>query len=308
MSTMTPKLQVTRNYRMFKRSDANRQTNVRKHRKLKESMKRYGFLPCYPIVCRRDQHGNLVVKDGQHRLVLAEMLDIAVYWMEIEVDFDVAVINCTSKGWLLRDYAETHAQNGKYAYTFGLQFAKEHSLPIGTAFALLAGVNSFSQVSDDFTEGNFQVKERKWAEAVAAVYTPVVKMAKACKNARFVEACMAATRVEGFDPKRFLSGCEKKREELVSYTTRDLYLAMMERLYNFGRKTPVPLVIPAQNAMKARKKEAAEPDHEPPGIPGSVLNPVPEPPADATPPAPAPEPMEIPAQGASQIPERHGEL
>src|SRR5262245_22388251 len=98
-------IQTTRNYRLFERHEGeNRPLNLKKHKKLIESMKRYGFLACFPLVCVRDPDGRLVVKDGQHRLAIAEMLALPVYWIEEAVDFDVAVINCTSKIWALKDY------------------------------------------------------------------------------------------------------------------------------------------------------------------------------------------------------------
>ena len=121
--TPNRKITATKNYRLFHRSDENRALNLKKHKKLYESMRLYGFLPSFPIVCYRDAKGNLVVKDGQHRLAIAEELGLPVYYVEESIDFDVAVVNCTPKGWTLVDYAQKFAANGVSSYQEHLDFA-----------------------------------------------------------------------------------------------------------------------------------------------------------------------------------------
>src|SRR5688572_23722336 len=176
------KINVTKDYRLFRRSAENRKLNPKKHKRLLESMKKYGFLSCFPIVCSRDNNGKLIVKDGQHRLALAETLGLPVHWVEESVDFDVAIINCTSRIWGLRDFAEKWAANGKTAYADGLEFAESNGLPIGTAFALLGGSTKYSNIQEAFVEGKFKVKDLKWANAVAALYVPIVKMQPETRN------------------------------------------------------------------------------------------------------------------------------
>jgi len=117
-----PKINVTKNYRMFGRSADNREVDLKKHRRLYESMRRYGFLPCYPIICPRDANKHLYVKEGQHRLAIAEELGLPVYWVETDVDFDVAVVNCTQKVWTPIDYAKKHAADNP-DYREGLDFS-----------------------------------------------------------------------------------------------------------------------------------------------------------------------------------------
>lgn len=245
------KIQATKNYRLFTRSPENRPLDMQKHRKLLESMKTYGFLACFPLVVHR-VNGSLVVKDGQHRLAIAESLGLTVHWIEEKADFDVAVINCTSKIWQIRDYAQKFAANGNDAYRAGLDFAEQHSIPIGTAFALLSGSVAFGNIKDDYVAGTFKIKDLAWANAVAGIYGPMIHMSDALKNNRFIEACMAVCRVAEFDAKRLLHGAERCREKLVNYATRDAYLDMMEFIYNFNRSKLFALKIEAIKAMRER--------------------------------------------------------
>ncbi len=262
----SPKIQATKNYALFSRSAQNRDTDIKRHKGLMRSMQKYGFLPCFPIVCTRDKNGGMEVKEGQHRLAIAQSLGIQVWYVVVDTDFDVAEINNTAKGWKLRDYAEVHARNGVAAYEDGLRFADEYKLTIGTAFSLLAGTTCRRQYMPSFIAGTFKVKDRTWAASVAGIYAPLLGMAKCLRTARFVEACMAVCRVKGFDQKRLIGGAERCREKLVAYSTRDAYLDMLEQLYNFGRRELVPLKTLALTAMRDRssvaKKKAAKQHRE----------------------------------------------
>lgn len=246
------KIQHTKNYALFVRHiGENRRFDPKKHKKLKESMQKYGFLKCFPVVIRRT--GDLLeVKDGQHRMAIAEELGLPVFWVEEEIDFDVAVVNSTAKVWQTRDYAQKFADNGMEPYQEGLDFADRHGLSVGLAFSLLGGHTAFTNIQKAFIDGNFKVKDRDWAESVAGLYGPLVVMAPGVKSARLLEACMAACRVPSFDPKRLLAGASRCREKLVSYSTRDAYLDMMEAVYNYGRRDLVGLKSAAVMAMRGR--------------------------------------------------------
>lgn len=246
-------IQSTANYRLFERSSENRKTDLKKHKKLLESMKVYGFLACFPIVVRRDYStGKYIVKEGQHRLVIAEQLGLEVWFVEEEIDFDIAVINCTARVWVLRDYAEKFAANGLMDYREAIDFSERHSLPLGTSISLLAGTTSFSNCSSQFVDGEFKVKDQKWANDVAAIYSPLILMSPALKSVRLVEACMAVCRVPGFDARRLLSCAKRCREKLIPYSTKDAYLDMLEEIYNFGHNKLVGLKSAAIMAMRER--------------------------------------------------------
>ncbi len=245
-------ISTTRNYRMFKLSGDNRPLNLKKRKRLRESMAKYGFLRSYPLSCVRNGDGVLVVKDGQHRLAIAEELGLPVHYYVEDVDYDIGKVNCTQEKWTVRDFAMKFASNGKQAYQDGLDFADAHGMPIGTAFSLLAGTTSWGNVQSQFIAGEFVVKDREWADAVASVYVTLIKLAPEMKNARLMEACMAVCRVNGFDATRLLSGARRCRDKLVAYSTRDAYLELLETAYNYGRKRLFPLKNEAVMAMRDR--------------------------------------------------------
>jgi hypothetical protein len=247
------KIESTKNYRMFhNNSGENRPLDIKKHRKLMESMKLYGFLDCYPIIVYRDASGQWVVKEGQHRLAIAESLGLPVCYVETAVDFDIAIVNNTQKTWSLIDYARKYAASGVKPYQEGLEFMEQYVLPVSKAFSLLAGTAVFHNCAESFYNGTFKIKDRPWANTVAGIYAPLVGLSKAVKNDRMIEACMAVCRVPEFDSRRLLSNAERCREKLVSYTNRDSYLQTLEEIYNFGRKQLFGLKIAAVMAMRER--------------------------------------------------------
>lgn len=251
---MAKRILNTKNYRLFhNNSGDNRPPDLTKHRKLKESMEKYGFLEEYPIIVYRNDEDQLIVKEGQHRLLFAESLGLTVYYVETKTDFDVAEINGTAQNWSVGDYVTKFAFNGSKHYQDALEFSEHYNLPLSTALSLLAGTTTYTNISEQVRGGSFKIKDRPWADMVAGIYVPLISMSPAIKkNARLLEACMAVCRVEDFDPRRLLNGAERCREKLLSYSTRDAYLDMLEDLYNFGRSKLVGLKAAAMMAMRDR--------------------------------------------------------
>lgn len=249
---VSKKLVYTTDYSIFEVSSDNRDLTPDEHRSLVESLRKYKFLKSFPLSCVRNAKGRLVVKDGQHRLAIAQSLGLGVWYIEEDVDYDVAFVSMTPKGWKPKDYAQKHARNGHKQYQEGIDFAKDNRVPITLAFALLGGTTTFGNVSVEFMSGAFQIKDRAWAERVVSIYAPMLKIAPKLRNARFLQACMAVCRVPDFDAKRLVKGAERCRERLVPYSTVEGFLELLQDVYNFGRSGLVPLKISAQAAMRSR--------------------------------------------------------
>jgi len=245
-------IKSTKNYRLFARSAENRPLDEKRHKALYHSMQTYSFLRSFPIVCQRNGGKHLIVKDGQHRLMIAESLDLPVHYIVEDVDFDIAVVNSTAKTWTLKDYAQKHAANRKKAYAEALEFSEQHGIPLVSTFALLGGTTTFSNIRNAVLAGLFKIKDRAWANQVALVYVPLSTMEKKLKSARFLEACMAVCRVPEFDANRLIKSADKCRDKLVSYSTRDAFLDMLESVYNFKRHNLVGLKAAAIMAMRKR--------------------------------------------------------
>ncbi len=249
------KIQVTKNYRLFNRGldeiEDNRDLEPGRHKKLKESMKQYGFLWYFPVVCYRLK-GKLYIKDGQHRLLLSEEMGLPVYYVVTETDFDVAIVSSAAKPWIMSDYIEKYIRKGDEHYREGKEFCEQFGISLGTGFALLMGLVGGSHAANTVRDGQFKIKEREWAQSVASLYVQLCALSVSLRKKQFLSACMALFRVDDFDPKRLIEGAENCREKLVAYATRDAYLAMLEDVYNYRRHNLVGLKAAALTAMKNR--------------------------------------------------------
>lgn len=244
---------TTKNYRLFNRSDENRNLILKKHKRLYGSMRQYGFLDCFPIVCFSNSNGLLVVKDGQHRLAIAEELGLPVSYIVTERDFDVATTNSGTVNWNMLDYANRWIAKGHKNYQIGLEFAARYGLPLGVSFGMLAGTAAYTNVESEFKDGTYKIKDVAWAESVAGLYSKLLAFAPLqLRNTRFLEACMAVCRLPEFDSNRMIRCAERCRDQLVAYSNRDAFLGMLEAVYNHGQKRMVPLKVEAIQVMRDR--------------------------------------------------------
>lgn len=246
------KVQKTKNYRMFARSHDNRPLDIDKHRRLKSSMEKYGFLKSFPLSVTRNDKGGLYLKDGQHRLAVAESLDIPVWWLEETVDYNIAEINCTSKLWMFSDYIRTHAHNGMKDFQELLEFSEQHGIDMTSAASILSGNCGYSNIANSIKDGTYKIKDRTHASLVVSIYKPLLSFSKQVNKKRMMEACIAVSRVPDFSPQRLIDGAKRCQDKLGSFSTREAYLEAFEEIYNFGRKSLFGLKSASLMAMKER--------------------------------------------------------
>lgn len=246
------KILSTTNYSLFELLDKNRSIKVEEHRELWESMQHYGFLIDYPISVRREPNGKLYIKDGQHRFTFAQRLNLPIFYIEGKVDYDVARVNSTIVKWNTGDYAESKAHQGIESYQELKEFVEEFQMPVGITAAMLSGTVSFTNIKKQFKCGGFKIKDRHFAERVGRLFRSFVLINKKTDSVRLIEALAAVCRVQAFDDAHLLHRADQNRSLVIQCGTKDSYMDMIERIYNFRSKQPFPLKFEAQQAMKAR--------------------------------------------------------
>lgn len=254
MSEAIPKILSTKKYELFGMLDENRPVDVGspRRRRLMKSMQKSGWIRELPMLCVRNNN-RLFVKDGQHRLAIARELGIQVWYVVIESgDIDVRTINGTQTPWNFLDYGGSFAAQGKSDYAEAMHFAKEHGIAASTAAALLIDHNSVGEISNQWKNGTFRIANRKGADIVAEVFSFVRSLNKQVGNRYMLCAIQACCLVPSFDTQRFMKAAERHPEMLAKYGSRDGYLDMIQRIYNFGRSIHFPLRIEAENALRRR--------------------------------------------------------
>lgn len=254
---MNYKLQRTTNYSQFSFSKANRGVDLMdlrpEHRKLRESMREYGFLPSFPIMVRCI-NGRFIADDGQHRLTFAKELGLEVFFVEVDTDVDLAVINQAQAPWRADDFAKRWASDGRDAYIEGCAFARYYDIPIPLAFSMLAGTCNFTNIKDDFRSGSFQIRNRQYADKVASTYLKLAGINKDLRKTVVMSALWKCFIVDDFDESRIISTAERRPDLITRPSTEEMAMKILEELYNFGRKEKFPLAFVAKEKSKTRKE------------------------------------------------------
>lgn len=255
MAPSDPKLQKTRNYAQFVSSKANRVLQSEafrpQHVRLMESMRKFGFLPSFPITVRM-VGGKFQVEDGQHRLYFAKTLGIDVYFVVIDKEIDVAEINQAQASWKIQDYTNRWAQAGNSDYIQAHEFATRYNLSIGDSFALLTLNSSFGNISKTVRAGAWKITELEKATVIAQCYSDVCACQGVKRHQNLFKAVYACNFVAGFDSHRLIDSIQKRAGSWINGGHWLDYLQQLEDFYNFSRKVKVPLKFDAQEAMRAR--------------------------------------------------------
>lgn len=262
MAPSDPKLQKTRNYAQFISSKTNRVLQSEsfrpQHVRLMESMRKFGFLPSFPITVRM-VGGKLQVEDGQHRLYFAKTLGIDVFFVVIDKEIDVAEINQAQATWQVKDYTNRWAQAGNVDYIQAHEFADRYSLPISDAFGLLTLNSSFGNISKQVRAGAWKITELEKATVIAQCYSDVCACQGVKRHKNLYKAVYACNFVPGFDSHRLIDSIQKRAGSWINGGHWIDYLQQLEDFYNFGRKVKVPLKFDAQESMRLRSAASKRP-------------------------------------------------
>ena len=248
-----PKLQHEKNYKLFLMNEENRpiDPDAYHYRKLRTSMQRYGFLPAYPLHCR-PRNGRLEIFDGHRRFSVAKELGLPV-WFVVYDDgqLDLPFINETQEKWNLSDYVGSRAQQGRSDYVELQEFSKTNEIPLSIAAALLAGCAGVAGITlMRIRSGDFEIKDRDIAQRVASVYRSIKSISRITRHAGFVNALTRCMRVKGFNASRLIENARKCPGKLVTQPDIQGFLRMLEEIYNFQSRAPIPLAFLANEMSK----------------------------------------------------------
>lgn len=251
MATGNYKLMSTKNYDLFSYDKENRPLELDKRSKLRRSLRIHGFIAAYPlhVVVKRSR---LFIRDGQHRLAIARELGISVFYVICDDAADIAELNDTQQKWKINEYAGRYAAAGNQNYVEVIEFSARHAIPISTSMAILGDNAQERNLMEKFKRGDFLVRSRDRAERIAKLYTQLGSINRIVRTRFLLGALFAACLVADLDDDQLVRGAKRAPELLMKFGTRDGCLDMLERVYNFGRKTKFPLKISAENALRQR--------------------------------------------------------
>lgn len=249
------KTTTTRNYGLFISDKLNRvitDKDATRLKRLRDSMRKYGFLP-FPILVRRSGE-KLVVIDGQHRLMVAQELGLPVVFVETERD-DIVISECAAaqSSWNIHDFVASHAAQGKKAYQDLLSFVEEHAMPINRAAALLRGEGALSgNHGGAVRDGTFAVRDRPYADRVARLCAVVSQHAAWASSSNSIGALSRFVRVREFDDDQFTKRVAAHPHLLRKQPTLQMFSDMYETVYNHASRSRIPLAFMANELASQR--------------------------------------------------------
>jgi len=249
------KILQTDKYENFKFSKENRDVNLSKSsaKKLRKSMKKYGWIDAFPMLCHRNGSGEVKIVDGQHRFSIARELGIPVKYVLSDTDVEVSEINEAQDNWSVRDYLNRWQKAGKEDYAKIDEFSNRFDIPLGLSIAINAGTATFGNVRDKFQRGDYKIKTPVLAEKIGNTYNDIIEANPDAQKQNFVKAIYKCYYVDEFKPQRLVEQAKSYPSMIQSMSKVDEYLDMIEEVYNHAKKSSrIPLAFLAREAMRER--------------------------------------------------------
>lgn len=219
----------TKDYKDFKLLDYNRFEIKQAHvEKLKESMKKHGFLPQYAIIINTD----FTIREGQHRFIAAKELDI-----EIPIVFSDTIddelmleLNNTSLLWskidniYLRAAKDNIPGNKKI-----IELYKEYKLSVD--FLLKTAGRG---VSSEFIVNDFNLKE---AQDKLMHFFQVTALLRTDRKIKLGLGLLSLMGSPGYSKKHMLEQLRKYSTKAYPCISQLDYKEMLKTIYNYKTKT-----------------------------------------------------------------------
>ena len=233
------KVYTTNNYKVFKNVNGNRGLNKNKiDRIIKEIESGNDILDEVPILVT-EKKTHLEVKDGQHRLQIAERLGRNVNYIIHKSDmslYNLAKVNSNVEKWTGEDFINCYSAAGNENYITLGKFHKKYKIAIGTCLGMLtygaARHEGGSHIlTSNFEQGVFEIKK----------YKEAVQLAEICKsfsaftgwNSRgFVLAISKIIQANQCDFDILLKKYNRDHSKLTNQANWKGYVNNLELIYN----------------------------------------------------------------------------
>lgn len=229
---MNNEVLITEDYTIFNRLKGNRKVDYGHVKRLKESMKAIDLR--IPIIV--NEHTEVV--DGQHRLQARVELKLPVYYIVVPGlgIHETQKANLNNKNWTHVDFMNCYVGMNYYHYKRYKEFKEKYGFDHNTTVSLLTGTKSGVRNSD-FNNGEFMITDLEEATVAAEKIWQVAPYYKGFKRRGFVFAMMTCFANAEYDHEEFLQKLEYQSSKMVDCTTVDLYLRLIEEIYNYKRRS-----------------------------------------------------------------------
>jgi len=246
------RIKESKNYDHFELTDFNR--NVDRIDPLVESMKKHGWIDAYPMKCSQNGGDKLKIEAGHHRFKAAQMLGIPVKYVVCKDNATIHELEKATNPWTLRHYFDSYCRQGREDYLRLKKFSIDSEINLPLCASMLIGETAGSgNYNESIKNGTYKVKSTTHAESVA-------DMVRHCKESGvpfykmnlFVVALSKILWVPEFNIERFKQKITAHHSIMEKKANLQLYLEMIEDVYNRQSSKKIPLAFLATQLAKER--------------------------------------------------------
>lgn len=241
---MAEVIKETRDYKLFKLLDSNREIDEGHVKDLMSKMKNDNLLEVNPIQVNEQ----FQVIDGQHRLKAAEKLGIPVYYVQSPRlrEKHIINLNITKKTWSLADYMHHHCTKQKPEYLKLQKFIEENDISLNLAIALCDHWRSAKAIQR-FRDGDFVFNEAfgkeliEKANAIIELIKQRIGFKPFLRSTSFFKAICVMLGTANIDHQLFYQKIEMQLPKIGHQTSVKLYCDMFLEIYNYKMKNKVSI-------------------------------------------------------------------
>lgn len=231
------KIEIEKNYKLFKTMKGNRPLVNNKVARLVESVQNgLNLFPYCPILVNQE----MFIVDGQHRLAACKKLNLPVYYVVVPkiTLLQIAQLNAAATRWKASDFFNCFIETGNKDYEVLQLFQTKYGLSVSVATALLmnGSLNGGGGLSQTFKEGRFKVVHQGKAEKIMKAvndYSPVTDD-DVLKDARFIRAIELLLTSELYDHKEIIAKLVTRKSLVQRKLNYKEYIFHIEELFNRG--------------------------------------------------------------------------
>lgn len=256
--TTLPQIKRSSNYNEFYFKVGNRKidTNLKKYRELRESMKKHGWIPSFPATVEI-KDGKKFFIDGQNRYTVAKELGLEVIFVVIEVNFKISDIAAPFRPWSGNDFSSSHASEGNRHFQKLEAFRAKHNVSANRAMALLTAKRNVMFDSTGAPSNAIKSGDFEWTDDAADYAEAVLKICdllpKALRRNRASNAAIGRILLVEKVCRRTLGDkITSNQSKIVPKSSVEEYVQLFEVVYNTRNRSPLPIALMVLEVMRSK--------------------------------------------------------
>lgn len=214
---------------------SNRSINRTHVDKIKESIKKHGFLPDKAILV----NDKLQILDGQHRYQACIELGVEpVYKIVKNADCDLMIdLNSTQSSWAIKDYIHYFASSGLESYQLLSSFVERNNINCTVALALINSQDG--KAFKSIRQGDFKVDEDTItnAQQILDLARVISEEYRIPINRYLCASLRNLNHIEGFQWNVLLKQMAHYRDKVYQCSKTTSYIDMFKVVYNFRKSS-----------------------------------------------------------------------